>query len=69
MAGKNVRPNTREPSQRTAPDASPECRTCQELRLAEAVANAQRDYSGATDCRVLLRRHRQADDCPERESA
>ncbi|MEV0849413.1 hypothetical protein AB0J21_26655 [Streptomyces sp. NPDC049954] len=68
MAGKNVRPNTREPSRPTAPDKSSECRTCQELHLAEAVANARRDYSRATDCRVLLRRHQAADDCSERGS-
>ncbi|GAA3751630.1 hypothetical protein GCM10023082_54360 [Streptomyces tremellae] len=41
------------------------CRTCGELRLAEAVANAQRDHSRATDCRVLLRRHRAATGCAD----
>ncbi|WP_307865482.1 hypothetical protein [Streptomyces montanisoli] len=39
------------------------CRSCGELRLAEAVANAQRDYSRAADCRVLLRRHQASADC------
>ncbi len=43
-----------------------ECRTCGELQLAEAVANAQRDHSRATDCRVLLRRHREAAGCHAR---
>ncbi|MGW2083878.1 hypothetical protein [Streptomyces sp. NPDC001880] len=45
------------------------CPGCQELRLAEALANDQHDYSGATDCRVLLRRHRGTADCTERGSA
>ncbi|WP_436738652.1 hypothetical protein [Streptomyces sp. BBFR102] len=39
------------------------CRTCQEFALAEAVANGERDYSRATDCRVLLGRHRQSGEC------
>ncbi|MEU6438170.1 hypothetical protein ABZ874_28090 [Streptomyces albidoflavus] len=39
------------------------CHTCQEFTLAEAVANGERDYSRATDCRVLLKRHRQSGTC------
>ncbi|MEV7104944.1 hypothetical protein [Streptomyces atroolivaceus] len=42
------------------------CRECGRLRLAEAEAAARHDYSEATDCRVLLRRHRLTADCPER---
>ncbi|WP_406014220.1 hypothetical protein OG520_21260 [Streptomyces sp. NBC_00984] len=45
------------------------CPECQKLRLAEALANDQYDYSGATDCRVLLQRHRGTADCTERGSA
>ncbi|MFC9752417.1 hypothetical protein [Streptomyces sp. NPDC056921] len=45
------------------------CPECQKLRLAEALANDQHDYSGATDCRVLLRRHHDTADCTERGSA
>ncbi|MCX4846909.1 hypothetical protein [Streptomyces sp. NBC_00893] len=45
------------------------CPGCQELRLAEALANDRHDYSEATDCRVLLRRHRDAADCTEQRSA
>lgn len=45
------------------------CPECQKLRLAEALANDQYDFSGATDCRVLLRRHRDAANCTERGSA
>ncbi|MEU9203018.1 hypothetical protein [Streptomyces sp. NPDC048332] len=36
------------------------CPDCQELDLAEAVANRERDASRATDCRVLRRRHQAA---------
>lgn len=39
------------------------CHTCQEYALAEAVANGERDYSKATDCRVLLKRHRETAEC------
>lgn len=45
------------------------CPECQKLRLAEALANDQYDHSRATDCRVLLRRHRDTADCTERGSA
>ncbi|WP_030910564.1 hypothetical protein [Streptomyces sp. NRRL F-5126] len=44
------------------------CRACGELRLAEAVANAQRDYSRAADCRVLLRRHQATAECAARRA-
>jgi hypothetical protein len=49
--------------------ASNRCHTCQEFRLAEALANDRHDYSAATDCRVLLRRHRGTADCTERGPA
>ncbi|MFI8909675.1 hypothetical protein ACWEJQ_28690 [Streptomyces albidoflavus] len=39
------------------------CSTCESWRLAEAVANGQQDYSKATDCRVLLKRHREGAEC------
>ncbi|MDH6188921.1 hypothetical protein M2168_001953 [Streptomyces sp. CZ24] len=62
-------------TRRSTADRAPEvtsdaCRTCQEFTLAEAVANGERDYSKATDCRVLLKRHRQSAECtgaPEQE--
>ncbi|MFF3173012.1 hypothetical protein ACFVQ0_10335 [Streptomyces sp. NPDC057900] len=38
-----------------------ECRECQEFELAEAVARSRRDESRATDCRVLRKRHRDAE--------
>ncbi|WP_328328056.1 MULTISPECIES: hypothetical protein [unclassified Streptomyces] len=37
------------------------CRECEEFDLAEAVAQAGHDASRETDCRVLRRRHQQAD--------
>lgn len=37
-----------------------ECPDCQELDLAEAVANSEGDASRATDCRVLRKRHQAA---------
>ncbi|MEL5956768.1 hypothetical protein AADR41_18680 [Streptomyces sp. CLV115] len=52
-----------------SPAGQKPCPGCQELRLAEALANDQRDYSRATDCRVLLRRHRDTADCAEQRSA
>ncbi|WP_436737543.1 hypothetical protein [Streptomyces sp. BBFR102] len=39
------------------------CRTCEEYRHGEAAANAERDWSRATDCRVLLRHHQDSADC------
>ncbi|MEW2708043.1 hypothetical protein AB0948_23970 [Streptomyces koyangensis] len=55
-------------TRRSTADHAPEvtsdaCPTCQEFALAEAVANGERDYSRATDCRVLLKRHRQGGEC------
>lgn len=38
-----------------------ECRECQELDAAEAEARRVRDESRATDCRVLRKRHRDAE--------
>ncbi|WP_436737884.1 hypothetical protein [Streptomyces sp. BBFR102] len=39
------------------------CDGCEEWKLAETVATAQRDLSRATDCRVLLRRHQESAQC------
>ncbi|RPK56460.1 hypothetical protein EES44_26805 [Streptomyces sp. ADI96-15] len=39
------------------------CDTCHHLTLAEAEANAEFDWSKATDCRVLLKLHRAAGEC------
>lgn len=47
---------------------APQCLACEEFRLAEAAANGLRDYSAATDCRVLLARHRESADCVAREA-
>ncbi|MGN0119316.1 MAG: hypothetical protein ACI39M_17740 [Streptomyces albidoflavus] len=44
------------------------CHTCQEFTLAEAVANGERDWSKATDCRVLRKRHQEAGECLGREA-
>ncbi|MFE6598628.1 hypothetical protein ACFU9O_03095 [Streptomyces albidoflavus] len=45
------------------------CAPCRHLTLAEAEANAAYDWSKATDCRVLLKRHRATGECsaPEPE--
>lgn len=43
------------------PTEKAECRGCQELDLAEAVARGEKDESRATDCRVLRRRHQSAE--------
>ncbi|MCA1218252.1 hypothetical protein [Streptomyces sp. 8L] len=56
------------PAPEVPADQAAACRTCGELLHAEAVANAQRDHSRATDCRVLLRRHRATDACADRGS-
>ncbi|MDI3346333.1 hypothetical protein QKW45_21635 [Streptomyces sp. AJ-1] len=45
------------------------CRPCQELALAEAVAKAEYDWSRATDCRVLMKRHRESGECVAGQSA
>ncbi|WP_328330541.1 hypothetical protein [Streptomyces sp. NBC_00455] len=37
------------------------CTRCEEFDLAEAVAKAEGDASRESDCRVLRRRHRQAE--------
>ncbi|MEU2961005.1 hypothetical protein [Streptomyces albidoflavus] len=39
------------------------CDPCHHLTLAEAEANAEFDWSKATDCRVLLKRHQAAAEC------
>ncbi|MEW1667202.1 hypothetical protein [Streptomyces albidoflavus] len=46
----------------TEPQLNP-CDPCHHLTLAEAEANAAYDWSKATDCRVLLKRHRAAGEC------
>ncbi|MFF1919160.1 hypothetical protein ACFVW8_01090 [Streptomyces sp. NPDC058221] len=46
------------------PDRAPgtvECLECQEIDLAEAVARGEMDASRETDCRVLRRRHQDAE--------
>lgn len=60
MSAKNGSPDGSEPPRDVVAEG---CGTCRELRTAEAVANAARDFSRATDCRVLLRRHQQTADC------
>ncbi|MFB6596488.1 MULTISPECIES: hypothetical protein [Streptomyces] len=62
------------PGMNVAPDgdgsrARGDCRACEEFRLAEAVARAEHDLSRATDCRVLLRRHRSTAECADRGPA
>ncbi|MFB8413947.1 hypothetical protein ACFC63_00330 [Streptomyces albidoflavus] len=47
--------------------AHPVCDSCEEFRLGETEANAERDWSRATDCRVLLKRHQDSADCVARE--
>lgn len=42
-------------------DRNAECRDCRELDLAEAEARRGQDESKVTDCRVLRRRHRDAE--------
>ncbi|MEU6110564.1 hypothetical protein ABZ853_19445 [Streptomyces albidoflavus] len=50
--------------------ASPtDCSDCEAYRVAEKAANAAYDYSKATDCRVLLARHRKSSQCTARKSA
>lgn len=43
------------------PAGTAACRVCQEFELAESVARSEKDESRATDCRVLRRRHRDAE--------
>ncbi|MFE6720032.1 hypothetical protein ACFVDU_20935 [Streptomyces albidoflavus] len=45
----------------------PLCDPCHHLTLAEAEANAAYDWSKATDCRVLLKRHQATGECPAPE--
>ncbi|WP_033949690.1 hypothetical protein [Streptomyces sp. CNQ431] len=49
--------------------SQPPCRPCQALALAEAVAKAEYDWSRATDCRVLMKRHRESGECVAGQSA
>ncbi|MEU7376199.1 hypothetical protein [Streptomyces albidoflavus] len=43
------------------------CDPCHHLTLAEAEANAEYDWSKATDCRVLLKRHQASGECSASE--
>ena len=52
-----------------APEEAALSHPCQELALAEAVANAEYDWSRATDCRVLMKRHRESGECVAGQSA
>ncbi|MFD3562152.1 hypothetical protein ACFWVU_21060 [Streptomyces sp. NPDC058686] len=53
---------TPESSAKPAGTSKPaECRGCQELDLAEAVAKSERDASKVSDCRVLRERHQTAE--------
>lgn len=65
-------PNDQEPSRALASAhtcaASSACLTCGELERAEVAARSEHDRSRAVDCRVLLRRHRDANGCPGRRS-
>ncbi|MBL0781539.1 MULTISPECIES: hypothetical protein [Streptomyces] len=61
MPGKNVAPDEDPASTRV------DCDSCVEFRLGETEANAERDWSRATDCRVLLRRHQDSAECVARE--
>ncbi|MET9531278.1 hypothetical protein ABZY02_12010 [Streptomyces sp. NPDC006649] len=53
-----VTPDGTPPCGQTEPEP---CLTCQEFDLAEAVARAEHDGSRETDCRVLRKRHQQAE--------
>ncbi|MBP3078217.1 hypothetical protein OHB02_16855 [Streptomyces albidoflavus] len=61
MPGKNVAPGG-EPA-----SVGAVCASCEEFRQREAEADTERDWSRATDCRVLLRRHQDSADCVARE--
>ncbi|WP_329216965.1 hypothetical protein OG352_13435 [Streptomyces sp. NBC_01485] len=39
------------------PEPAPECAICADLDRKRATANAEGDYSRASDCNVLLRQH------------
>ncbi|MFC7469878.1 hypothetical protein ACH4TS_30940 [Streptomyces albidoflavus] len=43
------------------------CDSCHHLTQAEAEANAAYDWSKATDCRVLLKRHQATAECSSRK--
>lgn len=43
------------------------CAPCHHLTQAEAEANAAYDWSKATDCRVLLKRHQATAECSARK--
>lgn len=57
------------PGATTASAPRNQCPECEEYQLAEGAANATYDYSKATDCRVLLARHRKSSVCKARNSA
>ncbi|MCU7707058.1 hypothetical protein ACGILS_25470 [Streptomyces albidoflavus] len=61
--------DTGNPSGQNAQTDGTPCLPCQELVLAEAVANAEYDWSKATDCRVLMKRHRESGECVAGQSA
>ncbi|MBF4134980.1 MULTISPECIES: hypothetical protein [Streptomyces] len=61
MPGKNVAPGG-EPA-----SVGVDCDSCEEFRQGETEADAERDWSRATDCRVLLRRHQDSAECVARE--
>lgn len=42
----------------TSPSNTEPCATCHAWSTKERAAEAERDHSRATDCRVMLRRHR-----------
>ncbi|WP_436740493.1 hypothetical protein [Streptomyces sp. BBFR102] len=45
------------------------CSDCAAYQRAEKAASAEYDYSKATDCRVLLARHRKSSECSARGSS
>ncbi|MFD6040141.1 hypothetical protein ACFWG7_02085 [Streptomyces koyangensis] len=57
-----VRPEITVPGTQFTP-----CDPCHHLTLAEAEANAEFDWSKATDCRVLLKRHQATAECSARK--
>ncbi|KLJ01266.1 hypothetical protein [Streptomyces sp. KE1] len=61
MPGNSVAPDGNAASTRAV------CESCEKYRLSETEANAERDWSRATDCRVLLRRHQDSAECVARE--
>ncbi|MEU2753228.1 MULTISPECIES: hypothetical protein [Streptomyces] len=61
MPGMNVAPGGEPASARVV------CASCEEFRQGETEADDERDWSRATDCRVLLRRHQDSAECVARE--